>query len=418
MNAYLIFILFVLIGSFLLNTIVECLSIRHLQPVPPDEFTDTCDAQTYAVSQNYLRETTRFGIATDTIVTAVTVVFILAGGFSLADRIARSPGMGEIPTGMVFLGMLLLASHLLHIPFSAWQTFVIEEKYGFNTTTPRTFILDILKVWLLAALVGGAFFALIIWLFDSLGRGAWVLCWGALGAFQVLLLYCAPAVIMPLFNTFTPLADGPLKESIEAFSRSQRFKIKGIFTMDGSKRSSKSNAFFTGIGTFKRIVLFDTLVEKHSVDEILAVLAHETGHYKKKHVLQQLAVSLASGGLMLYVLSLFLNNRGLFDAFGVEHLSVYASLVFFGFLYAPLDMLLGIAVNALSRNNEYEADAFAVAAQGSGEPMISALKKLSVDNYANLTPHPLKVMLSYSHPPVMERIRHIRSIRPSACPGT
>lgn len=408
MNAYLIFILAILIGSYILDVIVEILNIRHLKTELPEEFAGYYDAEKYQTAQRYLKENTWFGIITDSIFTPLTIAFILLGGFNYVDMLARSFNFGPIPTGLIFSGILLLASQLLHIPFSVYGTFVIAEKYGFNRTTVKTFILDILKGWLLTALIGGIVFSVILWFFEKSGSWAWLYCWGAVTVIQLFLSFIAPVVIMPLFNKFIPLEESELKSSIEGYARSQAFKMKGVFKMDASKRSTKSNAFFTGFGRFRRIVLFDTLIEKHTVDELVSVLAHEMGHYRKKHILKSILISIMTTGLMFYILSLFLNNTGLFAAFRMDQTSIYASLLFFGFLYAPIEMVLSIAGTMLSRKHEYEADAYSVTTYRKPEAMITALKKLSVDNLSNLTPHPLKVFLSYSHPPVLERIKAIR----------
>ncbi len=410
MNIYLIVILFIIISNYVVTLLVERLNIACIQTKVPQEFEGYYDAEKYQKSQDYLKETTRFDLLSDTILIAITVVFILIGGFNVVDGVARSFGGGAIVTGLIFVGILLLASNMLHIPFSAYATFVIEEKYGFNKTTPKTFILDILKAWLLTAVIGGIIFSVILWFFDKTGTWAWVYCWVAVTLFQIFLMFIAPVVIMPLFNKFTPLEDGELKTALENYTTSQHFKIKGIYTMDGSKRSTKSNAFFTGFGRFRRIALFDTLMEKHTIEELVSVVAHEIGHYKKKHIVKHLLISILTSALLFYILSLFLNNRGLFAAFQMEHLSIYASLVFFGFLYAPIDMIISIVGKVFSRKNELEADAFAVTTYGKPESMVQALKKLSVDSLSNLTPHPLKVFLSYSHPPVLERIKRIRQL--------
>jgi STE24 endopeptidase len=269
-------------------------------------------------------------------------------------------------------------------------------------------VLDILKTWILAAVIGGVLFSAVLWFFEKAGPWAWAWCWFAVTLFQICLMFVAPVVIMPIFNKFVPLAGGELKAAIEEYAKMQHFKLKGVFTMDGSRRSTKSNAFFTGFGRFRRIVLFDTLIEKHTLDELVSVLAHEMGHYKKRHILKSMAISILTTGLMFYILSLFINNRELFAAFRMDHISIYASLFFFGFLYAPIEMVLSVFGNMLSRRHEYEADAFAAATYQKPQAMISALKKLSVDALSNLTPHPLKVFLSYSHPPVLDRIQAIR----------
>jgi STE24 endopeptidase len=266
------------------------------------------------------------------------------------------------------------------------------------------------KGLLIGAVIGGVVFAVVIWFFLSFGQLAWLYSWLAVTVLTLLITFVAPVVIMPLFNKFVPLQEGELKTAIEDYARAERFKMKGLFTMDGSKRSTKSNAFFTGLGRFRRIVLFDTLIARHSVDELVTVLAHEMGHYRKKHILKSILLSIATTGVMFFILSLFINNQGLFAAFKMEKLSVYASLVFFGFLYTPVSMLISIFGNSLSRKYEYQADAYAVTTYKKPDAMITALKKLSVDNLSNLTPHPLKVFLEYTHPPVLERIKAIRQI--------
>lgn len=408
MNVYLVIILTILIGNYLLNLIVERLNVRHLKTDLPGEFKGYYDADKYKQAQNYLKENTGFEIVTDTIFLVITLTFILAGGFNIVDQFARNFHLGPIPTGLLFAGVLLLAFQIIHIPFSAYHTFVIEEKYGFNRTTVKTFILDILKSWLLTALIGGVAFSGILWFFGKAGNLAWLYCWMAITLFQIFLMFIAPVVIMPLFNKFIPLEEGKLRKAIENYAESQDFKMKGVFKMDGSKRSSKSNAFFTGFGKFRRIVLFDTLIEKHTVDELVSVLGHEMGHYKKKHILKSIVISIITTGLMFFILSLFINNQGLFSAFKMEETSIYASLLFFGFLYVPINMIFSILANVLSRKHEYEADAYVVSTYRQPEAMITALKKLSVDNLSNLTPHPLKVFLQYSHPPILERIQAIR----------
>jgi STE24 endopeptidase len=410
MNIYLVIILTVLVGSYVLNLIVESLNIRHLRTELPKEFEEYYDADKYKQAQNYLKENTGFEIITDTIFLAIILTFILLGGFNIVDQFARNFHLGLIPTGLIFAGVLLLTFQILHIPFSVYHTFVIEEKYGFNKTTVKIFILDILKSWLLATLIGGAAFSGILWFFGKAGSLAWLYCWVALILFQIFLVFIAPVVIMPLFNKFTPLEEGELRKAIEGYAKSQSFKMKGVFKMDGSRRSTKSNAFFIGFGKFKRIVLFDTLIEKHTVSELVSVLSHEIGHYKKKHIFKFMLISTITTGLMFFLLSLFINNQGLFLAFKVEEVSIYASLFFFGFLYAPINMVFSILTNVFSRKYEYEADAYVASTYRQPEAMITTLKKLSVDNLSNLTPHPLKVFLHYTHPPVLKRIQAIRKI--------
>lgn len=407
MNLYLAFVLVVLAGSFILDLVVEWLNLRRLNPQLPEEFVGFYDREKYARSQNYVRECTRFGLFHNSLAITVTLAFILLGGFNLVDQMARSLVRGPIVTGLIFMSALTLISSFFSLPFSIYSTFVIEEKYGFNQTSVKTFILDLLKGFLLVIVIGGPLLALVFWFFGSAGKAAWVIVWSTITVFQLFMTYLAPVVIMPIFNKFTPLAAGGLKSMIEAYAREQGFKMKGVFTMDGSKRSSKANAFFTGFGRYRRIVLFDTLIEKHSPDELLTILAHEMGHYKLKHVVTIMIASVFETGLLLFLLSFFLQNPGLFAAFKMEHISIYASLVFFGFLYSPLSTFLSIAMNYISRRQELEADHYAVQTTGKVGAFIAALKRLSVENLSNLTPHPLKVFLEYSHPPVLQRIKSL-----------
>ena len=327
----------------------------------------------------------------------------------MVDLFARHFGLGSIWTGLIFAATMGLGATVINLPFSIYSTFVIEERYGFNKTTVKTFVSDIIKSLILAVILGGLILAAILWFFEKTGPLAWVYCWFAVTVFEIFLLFIAPYVIMPLFNKFIPLEDGDLKTAVETYVKAQNFRMKGLFKMDGSKRSAKTNAFFTGFGKSRRIVLFDTLIAKHTVPELVSIVGHEMGHYKKKHIPAAIARAIATSGLMFCLLSFFIGNPGLFDAFRMQHVSIYASLFFFSFLYTPIAMVLGVIENWISRKHEYEADAYAVETAGNPGAMISSLKKLTVDNLSNLTPHPLKVVLSYSHPPVLDRIRAIRA---------
>ncbi len=419
-NPYLLFVLAVLLLGYVLELAVSLLNLRCLSPDLPEEFSDVFDAKEYARSQEYARATTRFSLVQSSCSLVLTVGFIVAGGFNLIDVAARNLGWGSIATGLLFTGLLGLLSSIVHLPFSIYSTFVLEERFGFNTTTWKTFVLDQVKGLLLAILLGGPLLAAILWFFETSGQSAWFYCWLASVLFILVVQFLAPVVIMPLFNKFVPLEEGSLKEAITRYAQRQKFGLQGIYTMDGSKRSNRANAFFTGFGRFRRIVFFDTLLTKLQEKELLAVLAHEMGHYKLRHILVTMALSMLQMGLMFYILSLFLGNQGLSAAFGMEHVSVYASLVFFGFLYSPISLLLGIGFNIFSRRNEYQADRYAAVTlqeECGGDALISGLKKLSVSNLSNLTPHPLNVFLNYSHPPVLARIAALRQQHPPGCHG-
>jgi STE24 endopeptidase len=410
MNGYLIFILALLVFNWLLSLIVETLNVRNVSTEIPAEFQGIYDAEKYAKSQRYLRENTRFGQIQAGIMLPLTIAFILLGGFKWINGIALAAAPDSmIVQGLVFGGILVLLGQLVGIPFSIYDTFVIEERYGFNKTTPKTFVVDILKGLMLTVLLGAPIFALILWIFSAVAS-AWLWAWGALAVIQLFIMFIAPVVILPLFNKFTPLEDGELKTKIQEFAAAQKYTLSGIFKIDGSKRSTKSNAYFTGFGKTKRIALFDTLIEKHTTGELVGVLAHEIGHCKLGHIKKGIIISLASSLLMFFILSLFITKQGLYAAFGIEGVPLYAGFIFFGFLYAPISMILGLLGNILSRKHEYEADAFAAETTQQPDEMISALKKLSVDNLSNLTPHPLKVFLEYSHPPVLERIKALRKV--------
>ena len=411
MNIYLVTVLVILIVGYLLEVTVSQLTLRSLDPALPEEFVGIYDPDEYGRSQEYTRVTTRFSILQASIMLPLTIAFILLGGFNVLDTWARSFGLSQVPTGLVFTALVMLLAFLIQLPFSLYSTFVIEERFGLNNTTGKTYLLDILKTILLAVVLGGPVLALVFLFFERYGGTAWLYCWLLVAVVTIVIQVIAPVIILPLFNRFTPLEDGPLQEAITAYACQQGFPLQGVFTMDGSRRSNRLNAFFTGFGRFRRIVFFDTLLAKMTGPEIMAILAHEMGHWKKKHILKMTVISLLQTGFMFALMSLFISNRGLFAAFGMDHVSVYAGLVFFGFLYTPIATVVSILTNTISRRHEYEADAYAVASTGLGEELIMGLKKLCRANMANLTPHPLQVVVGYSHPPVLERIRAIRSMR-------
>jgi STE24 endopeptidase len=407
-NPYLAFILAALALSWLLNATAAAANIRALTPEIPEEFRDVYDAPAYAKTALYLKASARLDLAQSTFDALVLCVFILAGGFGVLDLAVRSFKLPPLPAGLLYLGALLVGSDLLSTPFDLFRTFVIEERFGFNRTTARTWLTDKLKGYALGATIGGPLVAAILLFFQRFGVEAWLYAWAAAALVLVLVQYLAPALILPLFNRFTPLEEGELKTALSGFAARQGFNLDGIFVVDGSRRTSKANAFFTGFGKKKRISLFDTLLEKMGNPEILAVLAHEVGHYRKRHALSGLALGVAQTGLLLFLFSLFLSTPALYAACGVGEMSVYAGLALFALLYQPVALVLALAVNALSRRHEYQADAFAAETTSDPESMVSALTALSAANAANLTPHPLYVALHYSHPPVLARIRALR----------
>lgn len=405
----------IVIVSFILldlvvNLTADILNLRGVQTRLPDRLKGLYDADQYEKSQNYLRDHTRFGWVERNFHLGVLLVFWFCGGFAWLDRWMGGLELAAVMEGLIFIAVLLAARTLLGAPFVVYATFVIEERYGFNQTRWKTFLMDRIKGLVLILLLGLPLLAAILAFFQYAGDNAWWYCWLATIGFMLVMQYVAPTWIMPLFNRFDPLDEGELRQAIVDYAQSIQFSLENIFVMDGSKRSSKSNAFFTGFGKNRRIVLFDTLIEKHTTDELVAVMAHEMGHYKEKHILKNLGIGILQSGMMFYILSLFISYQGLFTAFYVEQVSVHAGLIFFGMLYAPLDGLLGLVLGALSRRHEFAADRFAVVTTGKASAMIEALKKLSVHNLSNLQPHPFYVFLNYSHPPLLKRIEAIEKI--------
>jgi STE24 endopeptidase len=414
MNIYAIIILVTLLFDFTLNLIADLYNVKAMKKDLPKEFEGVYEEDDYRKSQEYTRVTTRFGILTSTINLILILAFWFLGGFNYLDSIVRQWAFSPLVTGLVYIGILILLKSIISLPFSLYSTFVIEERFGFNKTTIGTFFMDMIKGLVLGVVIGGPLLAAILAFFQYAGALAWLYCWMGTTVFTLVIQFVAPRWIMPLFNKFTPLEDGELKQSILNYAKSVNFKVDDVFVMDGSKRSTKSNAFFTGFGKHKRIALFDTLIEKHTVDELVAVLAHEIGHYKKKHIIQSMAISILHMGVMFLLLSIFISSKGLFNAFFMDHISIYAGLIFFGMLYTPIELVLSIFMQIFSRKNEFEADRFAAETIKEPENMINALKKLSRDNLSNLTPHRFYVFLNYSHPPVLQRINAIRMVMKKA----
>ena len=407
MNFIALVILLALLFDYVLNLVADHLNLTMLREDLPRDFEGVYDPERYRKSQEYLNVNTRFGWITATIDLFVILIFWFGQGFPLLDGWVRSFDRGPIISGLIYMAALMLLKGLLSLPFGIYQTFVIEERFGFNQTKWTTYILDILKGLFLAILLGTPLLAGLLSFFEYTGANAWWLCWIAVTLYMLGVQFIAPTWIMPLFNKYTPLEAGELKSAILAYADAIKFPIENVYVMDGSKRSSKSNAFFTGFGAHRRIVLFDTLIKRHTTEELVAVLAHEMGHYKKKHIIQSLVIGILQMGFMLFLLSFFISYQGLFDAFYMPRTSVYAGLIFFAMLFSPLGFFIGLIMQSLSRRNETEADRFAVQTTRDAQSMVDALKKLSVHNLSNLLPHPFYVFLNYSHPPVLQRIRTI-----------
>lgn len=407
MNVFFYVIVGVLIFDFCLERILHFINSRYTKTKLPSELEGIYDDKEYEKQQNYKKELDRFDILTSSLSFAIIMLMLFLDGFAFVDDYAKTITDNPILQALVFFGVIMFASDIINTPFSIYSTFVIEEKYGFNKTTPKIFVLDKVKGWLLTGLLGGGILSLIIWLIITFESNFWIYAWSVVAAFMIFFTMFYSSLIVPLFNKQKPLEDGDLKTAINEFSQKVGFKLDNIFVIDGSKRSTKANAYFSGLGAKKRIVLYDTLINDLSTSEIVAVLAHEVGHYKKKHTLQMIFLSLIQTGLMFFILGLFINNPALSAALNVKEHSIHIALIAFGIMYSPLSFIIGILLNVLSRKNEYEADSFA-SEHYDGNDLINALKKLSQKNLSNLTPHPAYVFFYYSHPPLLQRMRNLK----------
>lgn len=407
MNPYLAIILTALIGEFVLRSTARYLNLKSLDKTLPGEFSGFYDEEKYSRSQEYTKANAKFAYVSSSFDVVLITAFIVLGGFNLVDQFVRGLELNPIFTGLVFFGLLYFAQDIISIPFDLYNNFVIEERFGFNKMTGKIFLLDKVKSYGLVIILGSILLGGILLFFEIAGAYAWLYAWVFVSFFIIAAQPLFTTVIAPLFNKFTPLDEGELKSAIQHYADKVGFALKEICVMDGSKRSAHSNAYFSGF-IKKRIALFDTLMDKHSVEEMVAIIAHEVGHYKRRHILKGMILSIIHTGILLFLLSQFIDNRGLFDAFRMGSVSVYAGLVFFSILYSPIELVLSVVMNAISRKHEFEADAFAAETTGEAEPLILALKNLSVANLGNLTPHAFTVFLNYSHPPVLQRIAALR----------
>jgi len=397
----------IIVANFIFDQFLDVLNAKHFNDSLPEELSDVYDDKEYERSQAYKKTRYRFGILTSTFSMVLTLAFFFLEGFAYVDDIARSISDNSIVIALIFFGIILLASDILTTPFSYYSTFVIEEKFGFNKTTKATFFLDKLKGWLMGALLGGGILALIIWFYQLTGNDFWIYAWIIVTIFSIFMNMFYSKLIVPLFNKQTPLEDGSLRQKIEAYARNVGFQIDKIFIIDGSKRSTKANAYFSGFGKEKRITLYDTLVNDLEEEEIVAVLAHEVGHYKRKHIIYNLSLSILTTGLTLWILSLFVSNPIFSQALSVEETSFHIGLIVFGILYTPISEITGLLMNLLSRKFEYQAYDFAKETYAAA-PLISSLKKLSSNSLSNLTPHPSYVFFHYSHPSLGQRIFNLK----------
>lgn len=396
----------ILVVNFVIDKILDLLNARRFQDSVPPELKDVYDNSEYERSQLYKREKYHFGRLTGTISIVATLLFFFFDGFALVDGIARTYSDNNIIIAIVFFGIIMLASDLLGTPFSYYSTFVIEEKYGFNKTTRKTFVYDKFKGWLIGAIIGGGLLAIIIWFYESTGVYFWLYAWGIVTVFSVFMNLFYARLIVPLFNKQTPLADGSLRRQIEKYASKVGFNLKNIFVIDGSKRSTKANAYFSGFGREKRITLYDTLINDLEEDEIVAVLAHEVGHYKLRHIIYNMVATVITTGFTFWLLSLFVGNATLSEALGVSQPSFHIGLIAFGVLYTPISEITGLLMNYISRKFEFQADDYAKTTYAAS-PLISALKKLSKNSLSNLTPHPAYVFMYYSHPTLLKRFQNL-----------
>ncbi len=402
-------ILSFVVAGFLIDIFLDYLNTTTWSNTVPEKLKGIYDEEKYLLQQKYQKANFRFAMYTQTLSFALILAMLFVQGFAYLDHWVQGITPSPVWQALLFFGILGFASDLLSTPFDAYHTFVIEERFGFNTTTVKTYMLDKLKGWLMAALLGGGIIAFLVWIYTETASWFWFWAWMAVTFFSIFLSYFYTVLILPLFNKLIPLEEGGLRSAIAAFAGKAGFNLKNIFVMDGSKRSTKGNAYFSGFGKQKKIVLFDTLIKEHTTEELVAVLAHEIGHYKKKHILTGLISSVVQTGIMFYVLSLLLGNPLLSEALGTTNTSFHIGVIAFGLLYSPISMILGVVSNVVSRRHEYQADRFA-AETFSGPALANALKKLSVKNLSNLTPHPWYVYVHYSHPPLLSRLENLEAV--------
>jgi len=399
-------ILAIISVSFIMGKILDYLNLKVQKKEVPSEMKGYYDEEKYEKSQRYLSVNTRFSFWSSLFTFILSFMIIAYGIFGWLDQWLRSYIENPVVLSLAFFGIIFIISDIIGLPFQLYGTFVIEEKFGFNKTTPGLFMKDKLKGYILGVIIGGPLLALLLYLIKIFGHGFWIYFWVAISLFTLFMNLFYTSLILPLFNKLTPLGEGELRTAIEDYCRNVKFPLTNIFVMDGSKRSKKSNAFFSGIGKRKKVVLFDTLVENHSKEELVAVLAHEIGHYKKKHIIWGYITSLVQTGLTLFIMSYMIFNENLSLALGGNQLAIHLNLIAFVILFSPISGITGLFMNILSRKNEFEADAYA-ARTYKGEYLKTALKKLSADNLSNLEPHPAYVFFHYSHPPLLERLRAI-----------
>ncbi|GAL87419.1 hypothetical protein MYP_4649 [Sporocytophaga myxococcoides] len=407
-------LLYIILGilsfDFILEQFFDYLNLKHQKTDLPEELKDIYSEEEFKKAQDYYKANANFSFLSSTLSFLLIIIVILTGTFGWLDKQLSFKFQNPTTLALVFFGILFFVSDIINIPFSLYKTFVIEEKFGFNKTTIKTYVLDKLKGYLIGGVLGGLLIWLFIFMVTSIGPGFWLYFWIILSVVMLIINMFYTSIFVPLFNKLTPLEAGDLRNSIEEYSKTNNFSLTNIFVIDGSKRSSKANAFFSGIGPKKKVVLYDTLINNHSKEELVAVLAHEIGHFKKKHIITGLILGIIQTGFMLFLLSYFIFNKNLSEALGADHLAIHINLIAFGILYTPISHITGLLMNIISRKNEYEADRFA-AVTYSSIALQEALKKLSSKNLSNLTPHPAYVFMHYSHPPLLYRLRALKQIQ-------
>ena len=397
----------ILVFDFILDKFLDYLNARHYNDKLPSELQDVYDVDEYKKSQAYKLTNNKFGNISSLFSILLTLGFLFFDGFKIVDDYARTFTDNNILIALIFFGIIMIGSDIITTPFSYYQTFVIEEKFGFNKSTKKLFFIDKIKGWLMSAVLGGGILALIIWFYEYAGTNFWLYAWALVAVFSLFMNMFYAKLIVPLFNKQTPLEEGSLRDKIATYANKAGFQLDNVFVIDGSKRSTKANAYFSGFGSQKRITLFDTLINDLNEDEIVAVLAHEVGHYKRKHIIYNLFLSTILTGFTLWLLSLFITSPVLSEALGVEIPSFHIGMIAFGLLYSPISQITGLFMNSLSRKFEYQADNYAKETHNSGD-LISSLKKLSKNSLSNLTPHPAYVWFHYSHPSLLQRIVNLK----------
>lgn len=408
MTATLLFyiIIAILVVNFIIDKVLGAINAKHFNDAIPAELIDVYDEVEYKKSQAYKKANYKFALLSSLFSICLTLAFFFLDGFAFVDGVARGYSDNNIVIALLFFGIIMLGSDILSTPLNYYHTFVIEEKFGFNKTSKKTFVLDKIKGWLMTVIIGGGLLALFVWFYELTGKNFWIYAWAMVIIFTAFMNMFYARLIVPIFNKQTLLEDGELKSAISEYAQKVGFKLNNIFVIDGSKRSTKANAYFSGFGREKRITLYDTLINDLDTDEIVAVLAHEVGHYKRRHIIYNLLISISLTGLTLFILSLFISSPLLSQALGVAEPSFHIGLIAFAILYSPISEITGLIMNYLSRVFEYQADNFAKETYAA-QPLITSLKKLSKNSLSNLTPHPCYVFMNYSHPTLLQRITNL-----------